>query len=395
MARVTGREAPIDLREVLHRATEVAIDVARPRSEAVDREAIWPDHSIRALQQAGLGGLVVPPEHGGLGYGLAALAQVCEVVGRECPSSAICFGMHCVGAAVISAKVTPAQAERYLAPIAAGEHLTTLSLSEPATGAHFYFPQTRIERESDDVFRVNGGKSFVTNGSHADSYVISGVTVGSDAPMGEFSCLILPDGAPGLEWGPKWTGLGMRGNDSRNMTLTDTPVPRADLLGQEGDELWYVFEVIAPYFLIAMAGTYLGVAAAAVDEAIQSDAGRTAYAHSGRGPAREPVIQHRIGTIWSAVERARRLIFSAAHRADAGDPDALPAVLACKAEVSECATQVANEAMTLAGGAAYRDNARLPRLLRDARAAHVMAPTTDILRTWTGRALLGQSLLTD
>ena len=69
------------------------------------------------------------------------------------------------------------------------------------------------------------------------------------------------------------------------------------------------------------------------------------------------------------------------------------AQLRAKAEVADCVVTVANEAMTLCGGAAYRDDARLARILRDARAAHVMAPTTDVLRTWAGRALLGQPLL--
>ena len=93
------------------------------------------------------------------------------------------------------------------------------------------------------------------------------------------------------------------------------------------------------------------------------------------------------------VERTRRLVHSAAERADAGDPGALTAVLAAKAAAGETAVRAANEAMTLCGGAAYRANARLGRILRDARAAHVMAPTTDILKTWVGRSLLGLPLL--
>jgi alkylation response protein AidB-like acyl-CoA dehydrogenase len=71
------------------------------------------------------------------------------------------------------------------------------------------------------------------------------------------------------------------------------------------------------------------------------------------------------------------------------------ALLSAKAEVAECAVAVSNEAMTLAGGIGYGENARIARCLRDARAAHVMAPTTDILRTWTGRAVLGQPLLAE
>jgi isovaleryl-CoA dehydrogenase len=93
------------------------------------------------------------------------------------------------------------------------------------------------------------------------------------------------------------------------------------------------------------------------------------------------------------VERTRRMVHSAAARADAGDPGALVAVLGCKAAAGDTAVGVANEAMTLCGGMAYRDNSRLARILRDARAAHVMAPTTDILKTWTGRALLNLPLV--
>ena len=70
-------------------------------------------------------------------------------------------------------------------------------------------------------------------------------------------------------------------------------------------------------------------------------------------------------------------------------------MLACKAAAGDTAVDLANEAMTLCGGMGYRENGNLTRLLRDARAAHVMSPTTDILRTWAGRALLGLPILGD
>ncbi|GIV95497.1 MAG: hypothetical protein KatS3mg057_0154 [Herpetosiphonaceae bacterium] len=69
--------------------------------------------------------------------------------------------------------------------------------------------------------------------------------------------------------------------------------------------------------------------------------------------------------------------------------------MSAKAEVADCTINVVNEAMTLSGGIGYRENAKLSRLLRDARAAHIMGPTTDILRTWVGRLLLDQPLLGD
>lgn len=380
--------------DALDRAEEIARDVLAPRAADVDREARWPEAGIRALQAAGLGGLVVPLDRGGLGQGLETLAQVCEVLGRECSSTAICFGMHCVGAAVIAAKATHDHEVRYLEPIARGEHLTTLALSEPGTGAHFYLPRTELAVTSPDAFQLTGTKSFVTNGGHADSYVLSAVAAAPGAPPGMFSCVVVPNAAEGLTWGEPWDGLGMRGNNARTLELRDVVVGRRDLLGGEGDQIWYVFQVIAPYFLIAMAGTYLGVASAALEEA-RAHLSRRRYASSGATLGQQPVLQHRIGTLWAQVERTRRLVYHAAALGDAGEADALPSLCSAKAEVADCAVSVTNEAMTLLGGIAYRDGSRVDRLLRDARAAPVMAPTTDILRTWAGRALLGQPLLAD
>lgn len=383
---------PLDLETVLKRALEVTRGTIAPDAEGVDRDGRWPEAGIRALQEAGLGGLVVPRQHGGAGHGLVALAQVCEIIGRECPSTALCFGMHCVGSAVISAKATDDQRDRYLAPICAGRHITTLSLSEPGTGAHFYLPQTSLQIRDSGDFLLNGTKSFVTNGGHADSYVVS-VKTDEDGHEGdEFSCIVLPADSEGMSWGAAWSGLGMRGNSSRSLELDDVPVPRTDLLGRTGDQIWYVFNVVAPCFLLAMAGTYLGVAAAATDE-VRANLKRRHYAHSGDMLGDQPVLQHQLGALWSRVEQIRRLVYNAAHSQDSGADDALLKVLAAKAEMDVAVVDVVNQAMTMAGGVAYREGARLQRLLRDARAAPVMSPTTGLLRIWLGRALLDQPLL--
>ena len=308
-----------------------------------------------------------------------------------CASTAICYGMHSVATAVLAAKATDQQTEQFLAPIAAGKHLTTLALSEAGTGSQIWIPQTRASRREGGV-RIDGEKSFVTNGSHADSYVLSTVAADPDAPVGEFSCVLVPGDAAGLTWSGDWDGIGMRGNSSRLLQLRDVRLGPDHLLGAPGDQIWYVFEVVAPYFLIAMSGTYLGVAQASLDEAT-AHLTRRRHAHTGRTLAAEPILQHRLGTLWAQVERTRRLVYWAAEEADAGGPQALAALASAKAEVAECAVDVTNEAMTLVGGIGYRDRSPLERHLRDARAAHVMSPTTDILRSWAGRALLGLPLL--
>lgn len=380
----------VGIRALRDKARTIASDVLEPMADKVDTECLWPAHSLSALAEAGLTGLHVPRRLGGHEQGLLALAVLTETLAQACSSSAICFGMHCVGSAVIAAKSTPDQDERYLRPIAEGRHLTTLALSETGTGSHFFFPQTALTREG-EVFIVDGNKQFVTNGGHIDSYVLSAQAL-EGAEDGEFSCLVLDSDAPGLTWQDEWHGLGMRGNSSRGLSLNAARVPATNLLGSQGDQIWYVFEVVAPYFLISMSGTYLGIAQAALTIAQQHLRERR-YAHSGERLANEPVLQHRLAELWMAVEKTRGLIYQAARLADAGDENALTYVLSCKADVADTAVYVTNEAMTLCGGMAYRENSRLARLLRDARAAHVMAPTTDILKQWAGRALLGLPLL--
>jgi isovaleryl-CoA dehydrogenase len=380
------------LRELVGRAREITKTVIARNAEREDAEALWPEPALRALADAGLMGLNVPESLGGHGEGLAGLAAVAEVLADESPSTALCFAMHCVGTAVIAAKATDFQKQAYLEPIARGEHITTLALSEPGTGSHFYIPQTRLTPSGDD-YVVEGQKSFVTNGGRADSYVVSTVGVEEQSESeGTFSCVLVDAGLSGIRWQEEWRGLGMRSNSSRSVELQGVRVPKRNLLGHEGDQIWYIFEVVAPYFLMAMAGTYSGVSRAAL-ETVRAHLGTRRHAHTGELIGANPVLAHRLGELWTTVEGTRHLVHSAARRADEGERDALVAVLACKAAAADAAVKISNEAMTLAGGIAYRENSKLARMLRDARASHVMAPTTDILKTWVGRALLNLPLI--
>jgi isovaleryl-CoA dehydrogenase len=379
----------------LQRFREQVEDIVRtelePRSEQTDAEARWPEHGMRALQRAGLMALNVPKTAGGHGEGLVALCAICELLARCCPSTAICYGMHCVGTAVIAAKATPFHRDAYLKPIAEGRHLTTLALSESGTGTHFYLPQTQLQRDGDE-YVINGEKQFVTNATHADSYVISTIASLPNAEAGEFSCLILDGHLPGIAWGEPWNGFGMRGNDSRSLKLENVRAPVKNLLGSEGDEIAYIFEVVAPYFLAAMSGTYLGAAQSALEIATEHLRTRR-FDFSGETLSDSPLLQHRLAHLWMAVQKTRLLIFEAARLGDLGDKRALPMMLAAKADVAETAVMLANEAMTLCGGIAYRENSRLARVLRDVRASHVMSPTTDILKLWLGRSLLDVPML--
>lgn len=186
----------------------------------------------------------------------------------------------------------------------------------------------------------------------------------------------------------------MRANASRSVELTGVRVPQANLLGEEGDQIWYVFNVVAPAFLVAMAGTYVGVATRAFEEATEH-LKRRSYSHSGSTLANVAVLQHRVGQVWARLQSTRALCHEAARQADAGHELALPNLCAAKALAATTVMEVVGECMTLVGGSGYKEGAILPRLMRDGRAAHVMSPTTDLLYSWAGRSLLGQPLLVD
>lgn len=384
----------MSLSSILLKAKEIAVNVTAAEAMQADRDAVWVHQTMDALKHANLMGLVLPTEIGGMGQGLYGIVRVCEILGSSYSSAGLCYGMHCVGSAVLAAKATDWQKQQYLVPIAEGKHITTLALSEASTGAHFYFPQTTLTPAGEGELIVKGIKTFVTNGSHANSYVVSTMAATSEADASQFSCIVLDNGTKGMEWGKPWDGLGMRGNSSCSLDLDYVRIKERQVLGEKGDQLWYIFNIVAPYFLMAMAGTYLGIAAAAMREAENTIKKRT-YSHNGVRLSSVPLLQHRIGTMWGRLEATRQLIYAAALSADRGEPESLPSVLAAKAMVADCAVDTVNEAMTLAGGIGYASNSYLGMLLRDARASHVMSPTTDLLFTWIGRTLMEQPLLSD
>lgn len=376
------------LEQLRQAAAEVASTILAPESDRVDREFLWPAKGLRALADAGLMGLHVPVRLGGHEQGLFALAVVAEEIGRACSSTAMCFGMHSVAAKVLATKATPYHEDHFLRPIAEGRHITSLALSEPGTGSQFFLPRTRFHDDGDN-FVLNGQKSFVTSGGRADSYVMSAVAPGSELDPGTFTCFAVEAGSAGLEWLGDWKGFGMRGNSSRGVRLHNVSVPKKHLLGSEGDQIWYVFEIIAPYFVVAMSAVYLGIAQAALDHVVVHLKERS-HDHSGESLSKIPVLAHQVANMWTSIQRTRQLVHHAARLGDAGAAETPLAIFAAKIDVAEMVTAVTQEAMMLSGGRGYDQSSPVARLMRDGQASHIMSPTTQMLKTWLGRAVLGQ-----
>jgi isovaleryl-CoA dehydrogenase len=366
---------------VLEATRELAADVIAAEASRVDRERVFPSDNLRALAGAGALGLVVPAEYGGVGAGLGALAEACEIVGAACASTAMVYLMHEVAAATIALGGGPA-AEAVLSQMASGAVIGTLAFSERGTGAHFYNPELKTVRGNGSV-SISGRKSFVTSGGHADAYV---VLVQGEAE-GTADAYLISRQDPGVSFGGVWEGLGMAGNSSIAMELEAVRVGEDTRVGAAGKAGELVFGVVAPFFLVGLAAVNVGIAAAAARAATEHAA--TRRYHDGSSLAEVQHVQHLIADMDLATRQARLLVGHAADLGDAGDESALVAIMEAKVAATESAASVTQRALEVTGGQGYTPSLPVERHLRDARAGAVMAPTNSVLRNWIGKALAG------
>ena len=370
-----------DIGGVLDATREVAAGTVSAGAGRLDRDRAFPADNLRVLGEAGALGLVVPVEHGGAGGGLAALAEACEAVGAACASTGMVFLMHEVTAATVALGGGPA-ADGLLPRLASGSALGTLAFSERGTGAHFYNPELRAVRVDDGV-TISGRKSFVTSGGHADVYLV--LVQGADEGTADAYLVSRQD--EGVRFEGTWDGLGMAGNSSIALELTDLRVGDDAHVGAAGKATELVFGVVAPFFLVGLAAVNVGIASAAARAATEHVAGRR-YP-DGSSLAEVQYIQHVIADMDMATRQARLLVRDAAALGDAGDEAALVAIMEAKVAATESAAAVTQKALEATGGQGYTPSLPIERHLRDARAGAVMAPTNAVLRNWIGKALAG------
>ncbi len=359
-----------------------ALERVAERAAAVDRERAFPRASLGVLADAGMLGLSVPSALGGAGAGLRALADACEAVGGACASTGMTYLMHVVTAATIAGGGGP-RAGELLSELAGGERIGTRAFSERATGAHFHAPELRARPAGDGRVRISGRKSFVTSGGHADDYL---VLVQSPDGAGA-DCYAVEGDRPGVSFEGTWEGLGMAGNSSVAMTLDEVEAGEDDRIGTPGRAAELIFGVVAPWFLVGLAGVNVGIAAAA-QGAATAHASRRAYA-DGSTLAEVPAIQHQLADADLQVRQARLLLREAAALGDAADPGALVPIMEAKVAATEAARDVTQRALEICGGQGYTPALPIERHLRDAGAGAVMAPTNGVLRGWIGKALTG------
>jgi len=205
-----------------------------PRAADIDRKAEYPEDLVAKMAELGLMGVPFPEEYGGAGQSYVTFALIVEELCRVCASTGLIMDVNislCGEPILIYG--TDQQKQRYLAPLATGEKLGALAMTEPEAGSDAASIKTSAVRKNDH-YVLNGRKIFITNGEVADVYV---VTAKTDREKGAYGItdFIVEKSMPGVSFTTHYDKLGIRGAPTTDVVLEDVEVPLQNVLGGEGD----------------------------------------------------------------------------------------------------------------------------------------------------------------
>lgn len=364
--------------EILDRVGQIADQILLPQAARTDQDAAFPSHCVDALRDAGLLGLNIGTDAGGLGQGLDQTARVVERLARACGSSAMVTCMHYAGAAVID-RFADLETRR---AVARGEHLSTLAFSETGSRSHFWAPVSTAGPDG----QLDASKSWVTSARHATAYVWSSRPAAAE---GLSTLWLVRRDSLGLSIPAPFDGLGLRGNDSTPVYAER--VQAAARLGPDGGGFDIMMGTVLPAFSLMNSACCIGLMEAAVGGAA-AHVGATRHTHLDSRIADLPTVRAYLARMRVRTDQARTLWEDSLSALGSGRADAMLRVLECKASAGEAALEVTALGMRICGGAAYRKELGVERAFRDAQAASIMAPTTDQLYDFIGKAVAGMPL---
>ena len=366
---------------------DTALDFARrtfgPLVEEMDEHDVWPASIWPALAAQGWLGIGIPEQYGGSGGDYLQAALVCQALSRVSPAIALSYGAHLnLCAHNLLRNGTEAQKQRWLPGLCDGTRVGCLGITEPNAGSDAMGISTTARRDGEG-FRLNGAKTFITNGPIADFLIVYAKTDPAAGKRGISAfCLEVP--ADGFAVSRKLDKVGMRGSPTGELSFSDTPVPAENLLG----ELNVGYKVVMSGLDLERA--FLSFMCVGITE--ECLAVSLAYAQQreqfGQPIASFQLIQAKLADMYVAVFTSRLAALEALRLAMAGHRSSKEAASALL-YASEASQRVAEDAVQTHGGYGYCKEFAVHRHWRDARLGTLGAGTSEIRRLIIARELLG------
>lgn len=359
-----------------------ADEVLAPAAQGIDEADETNLELVGQLAELGYLGLTIPEEYDGAGLDTVSYAVCMEELSRGCASTALVVSINLSLVADAFLKFgTDDQKASYLPPLATGEGIGCFVLTEPEAGTDAGAVRATAVREGDE-YVINGTKCFITNAGFAKTFLVFASTE-PDAGSKGLSCFIVDGGTDGLKVDKRFEKMGIRGADVREVYLENCRVPAGNMLGEEGKGLKIALTVLDGG-RIGIAAQAVGIARAALDEAVKYSAERKQF---GRTINKFQAIQFKLADMALAIDSARLLYLRAAYLKDKGARFSVESAMA-KLAASRAANYVADQAVQIHGGYGYMKEYTVERLFRDARITELYEGTSEVQKMVISSELL-------
>ena len=344
----------------------------------VDRE-VW--------VKAGANGflcMTLPEVYGGAGADKLYSVVQMEELGRA-GFTGIGYGLHNeIVAPYILNYGTESQKQKYLPKFASGEIVGAIAMSEPAAGSDLQGVKTSAIKQPDGSYLLNGSKTFITNGWHADLVIVVAKTNPSAGAKGT-SLFLIERGMPGFEKGKRLKKLGLKAQDTSELFFNNVKVPATQLLGgphYEGKGFICLMEQL-PWERLQIAISAVSAAQAAIDWTVQYTQDRKVF---GQAIANYQNTRYKLAEMQTEVQIARVFIDKCCELVSLGQLDTQTASMA-KYWCSDLQCKVMDECVQLHGGYGYMWDYPITRAFADARVQRIYGGTNEIMKEVISRSM--------
>jgi len=373
---------PDEERMLIGSVRALARDSIAPAAAGFDRSGEFPWDNIRAINALGLNAMFIPERYGGAPMSYAAYLACVREISKACAATGGIWATNFHAMKPLIEFGSDEQKQRLL-PVMVRGGLGSLTITEPAAGSDATGMKTRFAPDGDHIV-VNGAKTFITNGAHADLYLLFGKWSEIEDGRQAISALVLEKGAPGLRAVREEDKMGLRASSTAALVFENCRVPRANLLGRPGDGLRILLASLN-LSRPSIAAHALGIARAAFEDAV-------AYINERRQSGRRIVefqgIQFLLADMATELAQCEAWLWHVARLVDGGASDIGIEASMLKLRASDLAMRIATEAVQLHGGYGYCKDYRVERLMRDAKITQIWEGTNQIHRQLIGRSFI-------